>query len=1534
MLIVTSIASWAEDPYFEVIDGSFASGNVTVKATFPDATSVEGVSGAWVYLIYNGNKNWNNGTSLYASGSKLSFEGNTFTATYSFICPAGAIDYDFSLSPYNNDIKVDGVGQPGSLVINLKACTHESLTFHAETVSTERVHGHEAYNECTSCGKLFRTSDTGHTTPLTIMDLDYPYVCDHPYYEVVSGSIADGNPKIRLTFPQASVVTLTEAYQIYQLLYGSGETYYSDHQVALAGPTNATLNRNSIIVDYTKTTLDIPVGAVDNLYYIYIYANSVLIDGVANSDMIFRKAFEEEAPAGCEHTNCTSHPAVEPTETTPGNIAYVQCDDCEKYFAATDTEHTTPLEWSAIELTFCTHEHIGADDICADCNRVFPHAPRIMTWTVNGITATYNKVARSLTFSGEGTMPEVDLFSFAEDQRIAKLIETYPWYEVLNPRLETDWMGTNIVVDAVATVTIENGVHFNTTDYSYNSVQYLIAGVFYDHTTEGWQFNSGVIVVDNEDAKASHPYANIIFTPAELASMGVTSFPSDVFFNNYGHICSVSYTKEPECPYYSSYNSYCPVCGFYSNGNSAWGSAQVKHDYNYAGICYNCGAKNPATCAHTNVNSYAAVASTADNHGHIAFKKCSDCGQYFAADDASCATALDFDTQVLLPLAAPACVHVMNEMTAKCTYLYSTYYACEVCGHFFADAEGLTEISEADVNHSFDGVDEMCAHGCGKHDPTMCTHYSYAMEYHERVNATCTEDGMFEHHLCTYCDALFDYNLNPTTAEALKLPATGHIMNYYKVCSNCGLEGEGAMHCYHTSLTPLGDNRTSCTQTTDYVAYYHCENCERFLSFEDGLYTSILKSDIQYTPGSQLHHNHLMVYNPGALCTQTSYSINFKECTDCRRKYFSFADDDLCTIVSDFELSDSYLDTKMSSPVGHNFENGSHVCSRCGFDAVYRQATVDSEIKPGAHYILVSKIGDQYYAFGKPGKEDRWYMGYLGFDAVPVNMEADGRIAVTSNDVMTLYTYGYLEAPYDGGQLQKDGTRSRTYDLSFYNPVYGSIYHNNTEDDIIEKNKYVVLDQTTSWFINETEAMNVHISNGEKRFYGYENILFRVDDERFPQYGSQLIEQGALVYSMPDWSGSPYQGFHAMYLGQNNGQEPRFHVPGFVRYHYPYTEPEYEAKYPVYLYLLDTKKFINAENTTAANVSGPVTKADVMSIFTKAKDSYDVNVAQLEASKQRYPDTYADYEVKKSSYQFTTIDLSKARISDGDLTYQDIMAMKNNEFSAPNVIIVLPETSGASSAKARKASSDDNSLASIPNVIVNGTCQTLALEDKQTMNVPVDFTAGNVTYSRSGVSSAWGTLCLPYAISSDEKVQLYKLTEVDNSNADGTMTFKPIAEAVAGQPVVFKKLDAGATTLSFDKEDAQLTIAGFNGESTEVAKWELLGTYEQAKIISDKDFGRYYIAQNKFWNAKNEATVPAFRAWFEYEKNSASQAASRSSYMIFIEDDDANVTNVLTPNKDGELEECTEIYDLSGKKLTAPIKGQINIINGKKIFVK
>lgn len=81
MLIVTSIASWAAEPYFEVIDGSFASGNVTLKITFPEATSVAVDGSVGLYHPEN--------TPSYAAVAyaydfygDVTTDGNTLTATF------------------------------------------------------------------------------------------------------------------------------------------------------------------------------------------------------------------------------------------------------------------------------------------------------------------------------------------------------------------------------------------------------------------------------------------------------------------------------------------------------------------------------------------------------------------------------------------------------------------------------------------------------------------------------------------------------------------------------------------------------------------------------------------------------------------------------------------------------------------------------------------------------------------------------------------------------------------------------------------------------------------------------------------------------------------------------------------------------------------------------------------------------------------------------------------------------------------------------------------------------------------------------------------------------------------------------------------------------------------------------------------------------------------------------------------------------------------------------------------------------------
>ena len=59
LTLITSVVVWAQDPYFEVTDGSFASGDVTLKATFPGYSSV----------VMNPDEEWSSATLRYGSKS-------------------------------------------------------------------------------------------------------------------------------------------------------------------------------------------------------------------------------------------------------------------------------------------------------------------------------------------------------------------------------------------------------------------------------------------------------------------------------------------------------------------------------------------------------------------------------------------------------------------------------------------------------------------------------------------------------------------------------------------------------------------------------------------------------------------------------------------------------------------------------------------------------------------------------------------------------------------------------------------------------------------------------------------------------------------------------------------------------------------------------------------------------------------------------------------------------------------------------------------------------------------------------------------------------------------------------------------------------------------------------------------------------------------------------------------------------------------------------------------------------------------------
>lgn len=271
------------------------------------------------------------------------------------------------------------------------------------------------------------------------------------------------------------------------------------------------------------------------------------------------------------------------------------------------------------------------------------------------------------------------------------------------------------------------------------------------------------------------------------------------------------------------------------------------------------------------------------------------------------------------------------------------------------------------------------------------------------------------------------------------------------------------------------------------------------------------------------------------------------------------------------------------------------------------------------------------------------------------------------------------------------------------------------------------------------------------------------------------------------------------------------------------------------------------------------------------------------------------YNTLTSGKSDAVIDLRASEIADG-VTASDIQNAGATLYYLPNESAIEGE-----------------------NIIVDGVCSKLNVQDGKDFVLPVGFTAEQAIYMRP-LSYKYGTICLPFVLESDATVQYYKLSAV---SAD-KMTFEPVASVKAGEPAVFKSL--GGNELTINTTD--VAVAQGNKEKVqEVSSWTIKGTYSAIdNNPEDCENSIYYIAEDKFWYANVTFPVAAFRGWFE-----TLNAVGTKPHALTIVDSEENVTGIeYIENADGTVD---AIFDLLGKRLSVQQNG-INIINNHKILKK
>ncbi len=283
------------------------------------------------------------------------------------------------------------------------------------------------------------------------------------------------------------------------------------------------------------------------------------------------------------------------------------------------------------------------------------------------------------------------------------------------------------------------------------------------------------------------------------------------------------------------------------------------------------------------------------------------------------------------------------------------------------------------------------------------------------------------------------------------------------------------------------------------------------------------------------------------------------------------------------------------------------------------------------------------------------------------------------------------------------------------------------------------------------------------------------------------------------------------------------------------------------------------------------------------------------------PDMYLK-AMAGTTEDINVVDLRNAQPS-RDLTYKVLTSAVPNA----NALFYLPA---------------NTRLAAENNVIVEGECQNLVLNDKAGDFAPVsDFTATNASYNKASLDGdGWYSCVLPFDITVPEGV-----TAINNAQLVGaTLDFNQVAVGStieAGTPFLYKTLDS---SISFGKTNAAIAAGATPGVSG-----ELKGTY--AKIEAGDATGKLILNTDgsAFATATALATIPAFRAYLD------AFSTSSNVYTISI---DGELTGVVDANVD--LNTKVTVYSLDGKivrqdveAITAleGLESGTYIVNGKQI---
>ncbi len=241
-------------------------------------------------------------------------------------------------------------------------------------------------------------------------------------------------------------------------------------------------------------------------------------------------------------------------------------------------------------------------------------------------------------------------------------------------------------------------------------------------------------------------------------------------------------------------------------------------------------------------------------------------------------------------------------------------------------------------------------------------------------------------------------------------------------------------------------------------------------------------------------------------------------------------------------------------------------------------------------------------------------------------------------------------------------------------------------------------------------------------------------------------------------------------------------------------------------------------------------------------------------------------------------------------------------------------------------------------------CATLGNAWEQHLGIdPYPTPTGNGLYYTRTVSNEYGTICLPFAMTSNDEISFYKLESISVDNYCVTLNFSYSQNVAAGEPALFRTTNTDEIMVNDAKDGYVFELEEPTTSELTNREWAMCGTFKQIEFYNEDEERKYvyYLSDGKIRNADHMIIAP-YRAYFHGEnldivRDWAGWFLAKEAIQFVLKDEDGETTALefvgdeldnlnVNPNLNG-------IYNLAGQKVDGNYRG-IVIKNGKKVLRK